>query len=176
MQSQRLLPVTTVVFFIRFYVVGQVMSRELYSELWVCWIPALCTNCRVVCVSGMGEGGCRFCYNRNADYWVPCVALVYQLVSLFPHPCHLVCSLWEMARVSRKFQLISSFLPLSYFCGFKKPWIAISWVRHGEQLKSTVIFNRSWTRIWKDQVLLKRVIINSGLSPIASSSSPPSVG
>lgn len=58
----------------------------------------------------------------------------------------------------QKVPLISSFVLISCFCGFKKPWIAISWVRHWEQLKSTVIFSRSWTWIWKDQVLLKWVI------------------
>lgn len=46
----------------------------------------------------------------------------------------------------------------SHFCGFKKPWTAVSLflrMRHWQQLKSTMIFNRFWTKIWKDKVVME---------------------
>lgn len=79
--------------------------------------------------------------NASFEPWLQCVVVgrclsvclrekgrlpgypVWPLGSLFLYPSH-----WKMAVCVQKTLLISSFLSLSCFCGFKKPWIAISWM------------------------------------------------
>lgn len=121
MQSQHLLPVTTVVFFIRFYVVGQVMSRELYSELWVCWMPALCTNCHVVCVSGTEGGRVALGFAKTEMQTIEYSACPLY-ISWFLSSPSLPSSFWplENGTCIQKVPLISSFSATLLFLWLQK--------------------------------------------------------
>lgn len=130
--------------------------------------------------------------NASFEPWLQCVVVgrwlsvclrekgrlpgypVWPLGFLFLYPSH-----WKMACVCSENstnQLFSVALLFLWLQGALSCNLLDAWMRHWEQLKSTIIFNRSWTRIWKDQVLLKWVIIHSGWNPAASSLSPPSAG
>lgn len=180
MQLLHLLPMTTVVFFIRFHVVGQVMSWELYwEELWVCWVPALCSEYFV----GWGEVAVRdllllregkyrlrgalheFCTSSGFSF-VP--TGIYFLASRKLHMCV------QKVPLIHAFLLPSTFLWLQETLNCTLPLLLACVTENN--FKSTIIFNRFRTGIWKDKVLLNRIKINSGCSPIAPSFSPPSLG
>lgn len=159
MQLQHLLPMTTVVYLIRFHVFGQVMSWELYyEELWVCWVPALCSE------------------NGSGWRWVLALFILAgdrkcRVLGIQPEPFHinwflspsswqLFSSFWKRAYVGPEsiidHQLSSSALHISVASRNPQlqPPSSLRMCRW-EQLQSTIIFNIFWTGIWKDKVVIE---------------------
>lgn len=149
--------------------------RRLFSWLGFIWLVRLChKNC--IKEKNCGFFECQLCAVRMTRGGVGVGSVSFGRRSEMQAPGH---STWAFLRqlVPLCSTLPSVFSPLekciggsgkhhssviccnsSHFCGFKKPWTAVSLflrMRHWQQLKSTMIFNRFWTKIWKDKVVME---------------------